>query len=84
VWGDTNGDDGPPLVGETSIALATACYGTSITGDNGHDETDVLYIAFPNIVDTTVVQGAAWGAKSFEDFEASIAATGDLLTSKLS
>jgi hypothetical protein len=34
-------------VGEASIALATACYGISVNGNSGHDENDVLYIAFP-------------------------------------
>jgi chitosanase len=43
VWGDTNGDTS---VGEASISLATACFGSGITGDNGHSETDVLYLAF--------------------------------------
>lgn len=34
------------LVGEASISLATACFGNYISGDNGHSETDVLYLAF--------------------------------------
>lgn len=34
------------LVGEASISLATACYGNYISGDSGHSETDVLYLAF--------------------------------------
>src|SRR6266480_1122193 len=40
IWGDINGVDGPPLVGEGSIALATACFGDSISGSNGHDQND--------------------------------------------
>lgn len=44
VWGDTNG---AKSVGESSLALATACFGDGMTGDNGHEETDVLYLAFP-------------------------------------
>lgn len=44
VWGDTNGEKS---VGESSLALATACFGDSMSGDNGHEETDVLYLAFP-------------------------------------
>lgn len=43
VWGDTNGANS---VGEASISLATACFGDNITGDNGYDQTDVLYLAF--------------------------------------
>lgn len=82
VWGDTNGDDGKPLVGEASIALATECFGTGITGDNGHDENDVLYIAFPGNAANTVNKKAAWGAKDFATFEASIAALGDQLVER--
>lgn len=84
VWGDENGDDGPPLVGEASISLATACFGTGITGNSGHDAADVLYIAFPGSVANTVHKHAHWSAKSFQDFEDSISSTGDSLVSKLS
>ncbi|KAK3724059.1 hypothetical protein LTR37_001181 [Vermiconidia calcicola] len=83
VWGDTNGDDGPPIVGEASIALATECFGTGITGNNGHDKNDVLYIGFLGSVAQTVNKKADWGAKTFEDFETSIAALGDRLIRKL-
>ena len=83
VWGDTNGDDGPPIVGEASIALATECFGTGITGNNGHDKNDVLYIGFPGSVTDTVNKKADWGAKTFKAFEASIAALGDRLIRKL-
>ena len=82
VWADTNGDDGPPLVGEASISLATACYGHGITGDNGYDKTDVLYIAFPG--SEAVPKKAAWTAKSFREFEDSISDIGDSLIMKLS
>ncbi|KAK5169345.1 uncharacterized protein LTR77_005320 [Saxophila tyrrhenica] len=83
VWGDTNGDDGPPVVGEASISLATACFGDGITGNNGHDETDVLFIAFPGSEDGTVNRDAEWGATDFYTFEASIEWLGDDLVSTL-
>jgi hypothetical protein len=83
VWGDTNGDDGPPVVGEASISLATECFGTGITGDNGHDKTDVLYIAFPGSVAETVNKDAKWGAKGFDAFEKSIEKLGNTLIKKL-
>lgn len=84
VWGDTNGDDGPPMVGEASISLATACNGTTITGDNGHDQDDVMYIAFPGSVSDTVHKHADWAAKDFDAFESCISATGDELIERLS
>ncbi|KAJ2983368.1 hypothetical protein NQ176_g739 [Zarea fungicola] len=46
VWGDTNGDDGPPLIGEVSDSLGRACYGDGVNGNQAHDDNDVLYIAF--------------------------------------
>ena len=83
VWGDTNGDDGKPLIGEASISLATACFGTKITGNNGHDQNDVLYIAFPGSTADTVNKKADWGAKTFDDFEDTIESLGDKLIKKL-
>lgn len=70
-------------MGEASISLATACYGTGINGNAGHDENDVLYIAFPGSVEDTVQQDAAWNAKSFDDFESSISSLGDKLVQGL-
>ena len=72
------------MIGEASISLATQFFGTSITGNNGHDQTDVMYIAFPGTIAETVNKNADWGAKSFSDFEASIEALGDRLIRKLS
>ncbi len=84
VWGDENGDDGAkPVVGEASLSLATACFGTSMTGDNGYDGTDVLYIAFTGD-DAVPGKGADWGADNFDDFEASISDIGDMLIQRLS
>lgn len=80
VWGDTNGDDGSkPVLGEASIALATACFGKGMTGGNGHDATDVLYLAFVGDDAVPGADGAAWDAASYDEFEASIAALGDRL-----
>jgi len=83
VFGDINGSDGEhPVVGEASIGIATACFGKSITSDNGHDEDDVLYIAFTG--DGTKPEGTAnWDADTFEEFEQSLAGLGDQLVSKI-
>lgn len=84
VWGDENGTDGSKsMVGEASISLATACYGKSINGNSGHDETDVLYIAFPGSEAVPGANGAAWGASSYDAFEKSIQAKGDQLIQRL-
>ncbi|KAI1422273.1 chitosanase [Xylaria sp. FL1777] len=84
IWGDQNGDDDPkPLIGEASISLATACFGKKITGNNGHDETDVLYIAFSGSHAVPGAHGAKWNASNYHEFEASIQSLGDQLVSKL-
>jgi hypothetical protein len=84
VWGDTNGDDdAKPLVGEASLALATACFGTSMTGNNGHDEPDVLYLAFPGSDAVPGANGANWGAVSWKAFEASIEGLGNKLIQRI-
>ncbi|GJN70713.1 chitosanase [Purpureocillium lilacinum] len=84
VWGDTNGDDGPQaMVGEASISLATACFGRGINGNAGHDENDVLYIAFPGKDAVPGARGAKWNAQSYDDFERSIAGLGDTLIQRI-
>ncbi|KAM7190480.1 Fungal chitosanase of glycosyl hydrolase group 75 domain containing protein [Rhypophila sp. PSN 637] len=84
IWGDTNGDDDEhPMVGETSLSLATACYGDSMSGDNGHDETDVLYLAFLGSDAVPGPTGADWKAESFEQFERSIETLGDRLVERV-
>ncbi|KAK3313968.1 glycoside hydrolase family 75 protein [Apodospora peruviana] len=85
VWGDENGDDGDkPVVGEASISLATACFGKdSISGDNGHDEDDVLYIAFPGADAVPGANGANWDARNFDEFESSISKLGDSLVARI-
>lgn len=82
VWGDTNGDDDDePLVGEASLALATACFGDGMAAHNGHDVSDVLYVAFSGA--HAVPRSANWGAQSYEAFEASISELGDALVAGL-
>ncbi|KAK0612117.1 fungal chitosanase of glycosyl hydrolase group 75-domain-containing protein [Immersiella caudata] len=84
VWGDMNGDDGDhPLVGEASISLATACYGNGVNGNSGHDEEDVLYIAFTSAGAVPGADGANWAAKNYADFEKSIEGLGDSLVARI-
>ncbi|KAK0657769.1 glycoside hydrolase family 75 protein [Cercophora newfieldiana] len=84
VWGDTNGDDGNhPMVGETSLALATACYGDSMTGSNGHSRTDVLYLAFTGREAVPGASGANWNASNYDDFAKSIEQLGDRLVERM-
>lgn len=83
IWADTNGDDGPPVVGEASISLATACYGTeAINGNSGHDESDVLYVAFTG-EDALPGPRTKWDAKDFKEFEDSIEEVGNRLIERL-
>ncbi|KAL8673140.1 MAG: hypothetical protein Q9168_002437 [Polycauliona sp. 1 TL-2023] len=83
IWGDTNGDDGKPLVGEASISLATACFGTkAVSGDSGHDKPDVLYVAFTG-EDARPGPGTKWDAKNYAEFEDSIEEVGNRLIKRL-
>ncbi|KAI2610563.1 glycoside hydrolase family 75 protein [Hypoxylon sp. NC1633] len=84
IWGDENGVDGEKsVVGEASISLATACYGKSINGNSGHDETDVLYLAFPGSDAVPGKNGAKWNAKNYSEFESSIQSLGDKLIQRI-
>ncbi|KAL4732450.1 hypothetical protein ACLX1H_001466 [Fusarium chlamydosporum] len=84
IWGDENGDDGEEaMVGEAAISLATACYGKSMNGNNGHDDDDVLYIAFPGSDAVPGDEGADWNATNFKDFEASLSSVGDKLVARI-
>jgi chitosanase len=81
VWGDVNGGK---VTGESSLALGQMCFpDEGLTGNNGHGPHDVLYLAFPG---DEAVPGASanWQAGSREEFEASLAATGDALVAGLS
>lgn len=71
------------MVGEASISLATACYGNSITGNSGHDNNDVLYIAFTGSDAVPGASGAKWAATSYEDFESSINELGNKLVERI-
>ncbi|KAF8851764.1 glycoside hydrolase family 75 protein [Acephala macrosclerotiorum] len=83
IWGDENGDDGAkPMVGEASISMATLCFGTSVNGNSGHGQTDVLYIAFTGD-DAVPGTSAKWNAGSVNEFESSIQALGDELIQKI-
>ncbi|WPG98148.1 chitosanase [Acrodontium crateriforme] len=82
VWGDENGNDGQPLVGEASLSMATLCYGKSVNGNSGHDDNDVMYIAFKG-QDAVPGTKANWDAQSATDFENSLASTGDALIKRI-
>lgn len=70
VWGDVNGGI---VTGEASISLARKCFpDETIDGGHGHEQHDVLYIAFPG--DEAVARDAAWDAHNAEAFEASLEA----------
>jgi hypothetical protein len=69
IWGDQNGSDGPPLVGEASISIGKLCFGNSITNNNGHDQADVLYLAFTGTDAVPGKNGANWKAKTSADFQ---------------
>lgn len=71
------------MVGEASISLATACFGSGVNGNAGHDDNDVLYIAFPGRDAVPGAKGAKWNAQSYNDFENSISALGDKLIQRI-
>ncbi|RFU29037.1 hypothetical protein B7463_g7309, partial [Scytalidium lignicola] len=84
IWGDENGDDGDKsMIGEASISIATLCFGTSVNGNNGRDQTDVLYIAFTGSDAVPGANGADWGAQNVNDFENSIAGLGNTLIQRI-
>ncbi|KAJ6781651.1 hypothetical protein PWT90_01401 [Aphanocladium album] len=83
VWGDTNGDDGPPLVGEVSDSLGRACYGNAVNGNQAHDDNDILYIAFTGSDAVPGANGAKWNANSFSSFESSLGSLGDRLVQRI-
>ncbi|PHH90861.1 hypothetical protein CDD83_2417 [Cordyceps sp. RAO-2017] len=71
------------MVGEASLSLATACFGKAVSGNSGHDENDVLYIAFTG-EDAVPGKKANWAAKTFDEFEESIEPLGDRLIQRIS
>ncbi|KAJ6439472.1 chitosanase CSN1 [Purpureocillium lavendulum] len=81
VWGDTNGFTS---TGEASLALGKLCFPDGgLSGDNGHDEKDVLYIGFTSGNTVPGKDGAKWNAGSTQEFEDSIKAMGDQLVAGL-
>ncbi|KAG7135430.1 Endo-chitosanase like protein [Verticillium longisporum] len=84
IWGDTNGDDGDEaMVGEASISLATLCFGNSMNGDNGHDDNDVLFIAFTGSDAVPGNDGADWAANNATVFQESITERGNKLVERI-
>ncbi|VUC22008.1 unnamed protein product [Clonostachys rosea] len=85
IWADENGDDGDkPMVGEASISLATACYGKNkVDGNTGHDDDDVLYIAFLGKDAVPGATGADWNATSYDEFQSSVQGLGDKLIERI-
>lgn len=77
--------NGGVYTGEASISLATACFpDLGITGDNGYSGHDVLYLGFKGRRAALGKKGADWKARSFGDFEASLAKVGDALVARVS
>lgn len=54
-----------------------------MNGNNGRDENDVLYIAFPGKDAVPGPDGAKWDAGSFDEFESSIQGLGDKLVQRI-
>lgn len=63
--------------------MATLCFDTKIGGDRGHDETDVMYIAFTGADAVPGANGAKWNAGSATEFENSLATLGDKLVQRI-
>ena len=54
-----------------------------MNGNNGHDQNDVLYIAFTGSKAVPGANGAAWNAQSFDQFHNSITGLGNSLVAKI-
>ncbi|CAI4213258.1 unnamed protein product [Parascedosporium putredinis] len=74
---------GGKLVYGASISVATACFGTRMSGNSGYDEDDVLYIAFVGDDAVPGAKGANWSAANYEAFSASIQDLGDRLVERI-
>lgn len=84
IWGDTNGDDGAkPMVGEASLSLATMCGGPGVSGGNGIDENEFLYLSFTGDEAVPGANGAKWDAKNADEFEKSLEAMGNRLLERV-
>ncbi|KAK2814388.1 hypothetical protein FQN49_008200 [Arthroderma sp. PD_2] len=81
IWGDTNGGTD---TGEASMSLAHACFpGDHLSGNNGHEGHDVLYVAFKGKEAKPGAKGANWKARNFDNFERSLAHIGNKLVAKI-
>ncbi|OAA56778.1 endo-chitosanase [Cordyceps fumosorosea ARSEF 2679] len=81
IWGDTNGGTS---TGEASLAMGKLCFPNEhLTGNNGHDPKDVLYIAFTGADTVPGKNGANWKAKNSDEFAKSIKSLGDKLVGRL-
>ncbi|KAL7972228.1 glycoside hydrolase family 75 protein [Trichoderma sp. SZMC 28014] len=81
IWGDTNGFTS---TGESAISMGDLCFpDDGLTGDNGHDPKDVLYIGFMGQQAVPGADGANWSAGNTADFENSIKSLGDSLVASL-
>lgn len=81
IWGDTNGGTS---TGEASLAMGKLCFpNENLSGNNGHDPKDVMYIAFKGDQAVPGKNGANWKAKSQKEFSDSIKSIGDKLVSTL-
>lgn len=64
-------------IGEASISLANACFpDLGVSGNKGYDGHDVLYLGFTGN-NAAAGPGADWKARSFGEFEDSLAKVGD-------
>ena len=73
-----------PLISEARLSLAQACFpNDEIICDNGHDQTEVVYIAFTGD-EAASGSNVTWAAINFEDFEASITDLANSLVQNLS
>lgn len=62
--------------------MADICFpNDNLSGDNGHDDNDVLYIGFTT--QDAFPQGADWNADSTQEFQDSIKDLGDKLVATL-
>ena len=79
IWGDVAG----VTTGEAALSMGQLCFDNTVTANSGHSSHDVLYIAFEGGSAVPGAKGANWGAKTKEQFEASIKSLGEQLVAGL-
>jgi len=83
IFGDTNGDPSQST-GEASIALGQICFpNDGISGNNGHTQHDVLYLAFTSKDAVPGPNGADWKGSDPKAFEQSIKTLGDKMIAEV-